>query len=126
MLSEHKAKPINLLHVKLSQINKILVKIRSERAQHVPYKEQLKVGEAGCREADNHWSTDWTNTALSSTRRNNFNNNRDKYSDGQRSVGWKYLSIHKLQWLHRSSGMDKWFYSTLYIVCNSWPMPDYR
>ena len=34
-------------------------------------------------------------------------------------MGWNYLSIPKLQRLHRwSLGMDKWFHSTLYNGCN--------
>ena len=34
-------------------------------------------------------------------------------------MGWNYLSIPKLERLHRwSLGMDKWFYPTLFWACN--------
>ena len=48
-------------------------------------------------------------------------------------MGWNYLSIAKLQRLHRwSLGMDKWFHPTLYNECNylsmlglkQWPLGD--
>ena len=39
------------------------------------------------------------------------NPNIDKWSHAQKSVGWNYLSIPKLQWLHHwSLGMDKYFH----------------
>ena len=53
----------------------------------------------------------------------NINPSMDKYSHAQKSVGWNYLSIPKLQRLHRwSLGMDKWFHRTLYNGCNNLSM----
>ena len=49
----------------------------------------------------------------------NFNPRMDNESNVQQSVGWNYLSIPNLQWLHRwDLGMKKKFYPTRYRRCD--------
>ena len=57
----------------------------------------------------------------------NFNPSMNKWPQAQWSLCWNYLSIPKLQWLHRwSLGMDKLFQHTILmdvITCPIWDVP---